>query len=272
MRVVPRLRSLFGRQVASGGMYRRWVTSCRFLWPPILTYSRRRGDLLEWFEAHLEPIASLDDGEIVGVAVLSPDLRITVTRQGFTLDSGLGGLDLIELSAAIDGVLEVLAPRDVILDSFTAAGVSSLDHDDYEAERASFAARSALSGATAIASAGLLPVDGSNLVDLTSTDLRVQVEWGVVRDDELLARLRHPEQSRLNGHTLDADALHLTPPRWTAPPVGLYSNIWVRRKATVHVGSAGDVTAIVNTLQNTTTQIAEALLSDYTSGQSKGDR
>ncbi|MBD0023675.1 hypothetical protein GII33_05415 [Gordonia pseudamarae] len=253
-------------------MYRRWVTSCRFLWPPILTYTRRCADLLEWFETHLEPVASLDDGEKIGVAVLSPDLRIAVTRQGFTVDSGLGGLDLIELSTAIEGVLEVLSPKDVILDSYTSAGVSPLDGRDYDAERASYAARSALGGAAAITSIGLEPADGSNLIDLTSADLRVQVEWGVVCDDELLTRIRHPEQSRVNGHALDTDTLHLVPPRWTAPPVGLYSNIWIRHMATAHVGSAGDVTASIAALQNTTTQIAEALLSDYVSGRDEGDR
>ena len=198
MRVVPRLRSLFGRQVP-GGMYRRWVMSCRFLAAdPDLP--RRRGDLkLEWFEAHLEPIASLTTA-IVGVAVsYLPDLRITVTRQGFA-GPGLGGLwDSIELSTAMLCSKSWLL-GDVILDSFTAAGVSPLDHartTRLSVFRSPQIWR--LRRSWNIRIAGLLPVDGSKPSRLTSTDLRVQVEWGVVRDDEILARLRHPEQSRLNG-------------------------------------------------------------------------
>ncbi len=121
-------------------MYHRWTSTHVFAWTPILTYTRRHLSLLEWFEQNLDPVAFTEKRDMVGIALLSEDLRITVTRSGMRLESGLaGGAAISHLLPAVSGVFEVLEPKDVVLSrSFSMGGTVDLCDVDYHEACARF--------------------------------------------------------------------------------------------------------------------------------------
>lgn len=181
--------------------------------------------LLDWFEQNIEPVAFVDrpDKQLLGIALVAPDLRITVKRGGMTLESGLSGVAVEKLAPAIEGVFEVMAPSSVLATQYLSTGVVELEGDDYFERCAQFGS---------LASAGVFGesdawrvTDGSAVVDLTSETMKVQVEWGIVQDRELLNRLRHPEMSRL-GSSMSVDEratiAHQTKPGRDVPPVSVY--------------------------------------------------
>ncbi|XGU20355.1 hypothetical protein ACETU7_05765 [Rhodococcus sp. 3Y1] len=105
----------------------------RFRMTPILTYTRRHLSLLEWFEQNLDPVAFTEKRDMVGIALLSEDLRITVTRSGMRLESASGAA-ISHLLPAVSGVFEVLEPKDVVLSrSFSMGTVDLCDVDYHEA-------------------------------------------------------------------------------------------------------------------------------------------
>lgn len=181
------------------GMYENWLLSIQFKWTPILTFSRRRLKLLDWFESNTEPAAFVDTPERVGVALIAPDLRVSVTRHGIVVESGTSELDVGKLSPAIEGVFEVMDPRAVLATRYFATGATPLTDADYFEECSAFGR---MVGGSAVGDAFRV-IDGSALVDLQSETMQVQVEWGIVSGDELFARVTDPGMSRIDGREDD---------------------------------------------------------------------
>lgn len=249
-------------------MYQDWLSSFQFQWTPILTYTRRHLALLDWFEENIEPVAFVDhpDKQLLGVALLTSDLRITVKRGGMTLESGLSGVALERLVPAIKGVFEVMAPSSVLATQYLSTGVVPLEGDDYYERCAQFG--SLASGDVFGESDTWRVTDGSAVVDLTSDAMKVQVEWGIVQDRELLDRLRHPEISRLGGRmSVDerASIAHRTKPGRDVPQVSVYVDQVGFWRSGGGVDDVSDVMKRVTEAQQTASNVAAELAGRFLS-------
>jgi hypothetical protein len=249
-------------------MYQDWLSSFQFQWTPILTYTKRHLVLLDWFEQNIEPVAFVDrpDKQLLGIALVAPDLRITVKRGGMTLESGLSGVAVERLAPAIEGVFEVMAPSSVLATQYLSTGVVELGGDDYYERCAQFGALA--SGAVFGESDTWRVTDGSAVVDLMSEAMKVQVEWGIVQGRELLDRLRHPEMSRLgNRMSVDerASIAHQTKPAREVPQVSVYvDQVGFWRTG----GGVDDVSEVMNRVteaQQTASNVAAELANKFLS-------
>ncbi len=166
-------------------MAQHWTSTYLLRWTPILTFVRRRLELLELMEARLDPIAFVDRPDAVGVALASKDLRVVARRGGMLVSTGLSGAGLENLHEAVQDVFEVLQPKDAVVSRARSVWSSRLPDADYNVERARLA-RELTGGAD---TGDFRPDDASALADFESRELHAQVEWGVVKRDELLQRL-----------------------------------------------------------------------------------
>lgn len=200
---LPLTQRRHGTAVYADRMYRRWTSAYQFKWTPILTYTRRHLSLLEWFEKNLEPVAFVENPGRVGVALVVEDLKVTVRRAGMQLESGLSGASVTHLLDAVEGIFQVLEPRDAVLVHTRSTSTVSLSDVDYHEMCAQFGRKM---GTTAAIDGGFRAVDGSALLDLHSDQVRAQVEWGIVDADELLFRLTHPDVGRIGAQSGTADS------------------------------------------------------------------
>lgn len=244
------------------------MSSFRFQWTPILTYTRRHLALLDWFEQNIEPVAFIDRPEkhALGVALVAPDLRITVTRAGMTLESGLLGVPIERLMPAINGVFEVMEPSSVLATKYLSTGVVPLDGDDYFERCAQFGG--VVSGSVFGESDSWRVTDGSAVVDLISETMKVQVEWGIVKGQELLDRLRNPEMSRLPGRTSQDEQASLAQRLDSGrdvPPVSVYADQVGFWRTGGSVDDVSDVMKRVTEAQQTASNVAAELAGTFLS-------
>jgi hypothetical protein len=249
-------------------MYQDWLSSFEFQWTPILTYTRRHLALLDWFEQNIEPVAFVDrpDKQSLGVALVAPDLRIMVKRGGMILESGLSGVSIEKLTPAIEGVFEVMAPSSVLATQYLSTGVVPLEGDDYYERCAQFGT---LASGDVFGGSDLWRVtDGSAVVDLTSEAMKVQVEWGIVQDQELLIRLRRPDMSRL-GNRMPVDErariAQRTKPGRDVPPVSVYADQVGFWRTGGSVDDVSDVMKRVTEAQQIASSVAAVLAGKFRS-------
>lgn len=183
---------------------RRWTSVYRLAWTPIITFTARRLQLLQWVEDNLEPVAFSEGPDHVGVALVNRGLRILVHRDGAHLEDSVAHAEGVSpLAPMLTGLFSVLEPKQVKLRSASVAWSAELEGRDYNEARAHFA--SSLVGFQELPS-GLRSADASGLMDLESSTHHAQVEWGIVSNDELLLRVEQPSIGRLaeNRPSLDA--------------------------------------------------------------------
>jgi len=176
-------------------MRRSWSSAFIFNWTPILTFARRRIEFLDWLEKHTEPVAFNDDGATVGVALASRDMRVTVARSHLHVDFANHISPAESLLPALEGVFEVLEPRDLTLRNAHLVQTRSLDGIAYDEARAQFARRVSL----ATLPGELRAIDASTIMDIQGPEWSGQIEWGVVNQREILDRLTDPKLGRLRG-------------------------------------------------------------------------
>lgn len=207
--------------VRVGHMASTWLSSVTVAWTPILTYARRRQALLDWMESNTDLLAFRDDDDVVGFAFGAPDQRLTVSRNYMVLSSGASGQDMVaSLDGPTRGVLEVLEPSGMHLHVIAQMASAALDDADYDAATRRFA------NAVTWNVASALPWradDASVLVDLHSDRFQAQVEFGVVRRDELHQRIAHPGLGRVANGGLEApDRGFVTEAMAAAPELSLF--------------------------------------------------
>lgn len=255
-------------------MYRRWVSAYQFKWTPILTYTRRHIELLRWLEENTEPVSFTEtDMRRFGVALVAKDLRVTVDANGMNIRSGLSGVPTDRLLPAIEGILTVMEPRDTVLTRANVSASFALDGADYHEECARFARRASDLSPTA---ADFRPVDASVIVDLESTDWKVQAEWGIVSSAELLQRLSEPSIGRLRRQRAaegrepaDNVAGSLVD---DLPSVSVFTDVSMGRR---HGGEVGDVSGVRDVIDATNGQaelITKALAEQYVADSREVDR
>ncbi len=246
-------------------MYRRWVSAYQFKWTPILTYTRRHIELLRWLEEHTEPVAfSETDMRRFGVALVSRDLRVTVDPSGMNVQAGLSGVSTDRLLPAIEGILEVMEPRDTILTNATVASSVTLDGADYHEECARFAVRASDVSQSA---ADYRPIDASVLMDLESTDWTAQAEWGIVSSTELFTRLSDPTIGRLRRSKMPGGREQTSNnPGILAeelPPVSVFTDIYLARRHGGEVADLSDVQTVIGIANSQAETITNALAEQY---------
>ena len=244
-------------------IYRRWVSAYKFRWTPILTYPRRHLKLLDWMEANIQPVAFADNNMRLGVAVVAKDMRVTINRSGLLVESGTSGLSTDVLTPTIDGILEILEPRETVMSYASVTAADSLDGADYNEERARLANR--ITGPGALL-AGLRPVDASAVVDLQSNETLTQVEWGIVSDTELLGRLQRPSVSRIEKPTeMDGgDVSHtLSVPGNELPPVSVFTDVYVRRRQGGEVSDSRDIAAAITDTNSQAKLVSDLLVAHF---------
>jgi hypothetical protein len=255
-------------------MYRRWVSAYQFKWTPILTYTRRHTELLRWLEENTEPVSFTEtDMRRFGVALVAKDLRVTVDASGMNLRSGLSGVPTERLLPAIEGIFTVMEPRDTVLTSATVAASYPLEGADYHEECARFAIRA---GNVSKAADGYRPVDASVIVDLESSDWKVQVEWGIVKRRELFSRLADPSIGRLRrqrvaeGHEpANCDLGTLVD---ELPSVSVFTDLSMTRRHGGEVGGASDVQSVIDATNGQAESITNALAEHYVADRREVDR
>ena len=249
-------------------MYQDWLSSFQFRWTPILTYTRRYLALLDWFETNIEPAAFIDrpEKQALGVALVAPDLRLTIRRSGMTLESGLSGVPVEKLASAVEGVFEVMEPSSVLAIEYLSTGVFPLEDADYLEECARFGAL--VSGEGFGSSEAWRVMDGSALVDLTSEAMKVQVEWGIVNAEELLNRLRSPGMSRLTNRIPVDDRAKVsqrTSPGRNVPLVSVFADQVGYWRTGGGVSEVSDVMKRVTEAQQAASNVATVLANRFRS-------
>lgn len=209
-------------------------------WTPILTYARRRAAFLDWIEEHTEPVAFFDDedGDKIGLAFGSTNVRMVVSRSGVRLSSGEHDLDMEEhLDRPLQGVLEIMEPRTLTLRSTTALLSYGLGDGDYRASTSAFARRVTATSQAAVIN-GWQPSDAAILFDLFSATERVQAEFGVVTLDELQERLAVPGQGRLTSHIDVPDYETVKRATRDQPPLSVFVEATIRPLEQQHCDSS----------------------------------
>jgi hypothetical protein len=216
--------------------------------------------LLDWLDTSVEPVAFNDEPDHIGVAVIAPDLRLVVQRNGVLVSSGPSGADLEYLGPALQGVFDVLKPKAAVVTMAHTMCTQEIVGQAYDEARARFARHLTVASPTV---AGYRTTDASCLADFDGEDVEAQVEWGVVERSELFFRLANPAAGRLatvaprHGADTQADLGSL----WgdDAPEVALLVDVAHQRKVGGRVANAEDVLARGAHLDLAAVSITEAL-------------
>ena len=171
-----------------------------------------------------------------------------------------------KLMPAVEGVFKMMAPSSVLATQYLSTGVVPLEGDDYYERCAQFGT---LASGDVFGSSALWRVtDGSAVVDLTSETMKVQVEWGIVQDQELLDRLRHPdiEQSLETGcPSITSKNSSSDETRARCPPVSVYVDQVGFWRTGGSVDDVSDVMKRVTEAQQTASNVAAELAGKFRS-------
>lgn len=246
----------------------RWTSSFRFEWTPIITFARRRAQFLDWVEENLEPVAFYDREGTIGVAIGSRSVRLTVSRQGMTLEDGSASDEGVHaLETAIHGVCAVLEPRSVELSSASIAWSRDLEAASYNVARRSFARAISFFGSDEDVA---IPVDASGLMDVLTSRYRGQIEWGVVSADELLMRLSTPEVGRLAENRPVARLDSISPD--SLPEASLFADTTFWPVEADELGDAGEILSATDDVEAVAARAAKALYERSTQHLSKEEQ
>jgi hypothetical protein len=253
-------------------MYRRWKSTYRFKWTPIITYTRRHLKLLEWFEENVDPVAFVENVQSVGVALISTDLRVTVRRSEMVLESGLSGVDIDKLMPAVSGIIEVLDPKDMVLSVARSMATVELPSADYSESCARFAVKVS---APPLIHGEFRPTDGSALIDLDSETLHAQVEWGIVKRSELFERLVRRDVSRIDMPEETGPPSTISRARRLigdqAPDVSVLVDVGMFRKTGVEVNDTESISAVIANVDQLTQGVSESLADGFAEGMGESE-
>ncbi|WP_350279679.1 hypothetical protein [Kribbella sp. HUAS MG21] len=244
-------------------MAQKWTAVYRYRWTPIMTFTRRRLQLLDWYEQHVEPVAFVENPEQIGIAMLSPLLRVRVDRNSMIVSTAEPDLPIDALARAIDGVFEVMEPNGAVIDLVNSVWTSALQGQSYNEARARFGARLAAAGATP---AGLRPTDASALMDFQSLDWKGQVEWGVVSARELADRIAEPDRGRIRGEAGIDRRPSAQQPREGLPDVSLLVDVRMTRQLGGAVANSAEVLSAIEQADEQAGALVDALRPTFDEG------
>lgn len=238
-----------------------WVSAATFRWTPILTFTRRRLELLDWIDANLDTLAFLEEHDLVGIALQHHDLRLEVDRSQMILRTAAGAPPVETLSDLVDGVLSVMAPSNIRASSFSSVWSQPLGTEEYNEATAQFGQRISIG---APEPGGFRVTDGSGLVDIESLDWRGQLEFGIVSPAELVSRLHAPGVGRLGTNSGRRwDEIHTPPDEEDLPPASLFTDCFVTRRHGGRVNGVDDVMSTMSDTQATIESVVDAMMNNF---------
>jgi len=239
---------------------RNWAAAFTFQWTPVLTFTRRRLKLLDWIDSNLDPVAFFEEPDRIGIAVLTPDLRLEVDRFKMTaFHSAEAGAEISGLGDLITGVLDVLAPKNVSLSTASSVWSEPLDVDDYNEARARFAQRIGLEPT----GSEFRAFDASGLLDVESNNWRGQVEYGVVEGEELLFRLRQPQVGRIQGSSERWDTPVRLPELEEMDTTSVLIDVFLNRRHGGTVSGSEDVMTTIESATGESRQLVQAMMRKF---------
>jgi hypothetical protein len=228
-----------------------WSYVYLFDWRSVLSFTRRKGDLLDYLEAHVEPTAFTETDDSVGVE-LGMTHRIVVRRDGMTVELLGPGSEPESMATVLDGVFEAIRPNLAIPHAYYASWSLEVD-GDYEDRRRGLAERAT----NFPEDSGVRAADIAILTDVESSEGSGQIEFGIVTAPELRLRLEKPRMGRS-----PAAARQLPPVRnipGTLPLVSLFAQTtWARSEVSV-IESAGSVTDALSAARSDCARLIRAL-------------
>ncbi len=200
----------------------RWTASLFVAWTPILTFQRRRSELLDWFERNVNISGFTEDDQHVGIEIARTQ-RVVVGRESLAIEQRTPDADAETLTHVLSGVFQTLEPEDAFPREYSSAWSAEID-GDFEERCQALATR------VAPTPGGDLPMgatDCSVLVDFEAGDAFAQVEFGIVDRDDLLRRLQAPqgigrlaarhEKHRPRAQVMESDL----------PALALFADVWL---------------------------------------------
>lgn len=185
----------------------RWTSAAVASWTPILTFTRRRMAVLDWFEEHVHPVAFTDDPDHAGIAVESEFQRLRFDRQYLRIATEDRTARVEALGSALEGLWQLVEPQNVVLRRYFGAWSFALPGADYDTTRRAFATR--------CIGADLGPrargADAAALVDVQSDFGTLQLEFGLVTAPELAERLAEPRMGMMHVSAADRQPLQIDP-------------------------------------------------------------
>lgn len=249
-------------------MATRWVSAVLVNWAPILTYTRKREEVLEWVEATLDPLAFSDGEETLGLAFGEPDMRLAISRRSMVLSSGASGTDMEQvLDEPLRGILDILTPAQTRVAQVIIRASEGLRATDYHDVARRFATR-AHGGTRALAR--WTATDAAVLTDVETGGFTAQVDYGIVSPDEIRERILNPEISRVGAFLGAPSGRRLDQRMEQVPPVSLFVDALLDPMNDDYVSSSQDIWQIYSEAEERLLELADGLASSVTD-QGEGD-
>lgn len=234
-----------------------WVSSIAVTWAPILTFERRRSEVLEWVESNLDPVAFSESDRGLGLAFGHSDMRISFTRHSLMLSSGAsgGGMES-HLDEALKGILDALTPAQTRVSSIMFKASGALEGAGYDVTRRRFAERA---HGEALGLGEWRTKDAAVLSDIETDDFEGQVDYGVVEQSEIRERVLDPGLGR-TGSSAEAASPRLLDLRLAdAPAVSVFADALVIPLSKDYVASSADIWRTYATAESQVLDLADSL-------------
>lgn len=217
----------------------------------MLTFRKKREALLEWFDENARPLAFLDDDEVLGIEVGSHATRLLVDERSLVLQVGSPAASVALLEHAVQGVFDVLAPKETTALDYHGLWTVGLDgtYADLTSKLAARAAPIHRDGTS-----GFEVMDGALLIDLKDEFGTYQVEFGIVTPGEIRQRVGREVAGRVTR------ASRMLMPVESIPAdvavASLYMDVHVRDAQQADLETAGEVTAHFDATEKRVTRLA----------------
>lgn len=222
----------------------------------MLTFTRRRLELLDWFEANCEVVAFTDAPDHVGVAIGTEAQRIRLSRSHLRIELRAPDADLAQLEPALDKALETFAGQDPLPAMYMGVWTSAILGHSYDEARRQLA-RAGMPAAPLLP-AGMRAVDCAILTDFESEVGAGKAEYGVVGAEELRDRLADPTQGRMAA-LVGLERPEYVPAVNELDEVSLYVESSCVPGAAEPVTSFDEVQTVVRNVEDNLGQLAYAL-------------
>ncbi|MBF4634747.1 hypothetical protein ITJ38_10075 [Agreia pratensis] len=233
---------------------RRWTARYRFGWTPVISFDRRRSELLDWVESNLNPVSFRDSEGQVGLA-LRKGVRIVISRHGATIEDTVAASDgVASVLPVLEGLIDVMEPRDIVLADGSIGWSVDMNVTDYEAATHSLATR--LSGVSESLPSGARAKDIATLMDFEGIDYKVQTEFGIVSPRELQERLMESKVGKLMGRPAGRVRPQLFE---TLPPTSLFVDTYFEESRTTKLQSVPEIIAAIARVDSAAEEVAVAV-------------
>lgn len=233
---------------------RRWTAAYAFGYTPVISFERRRTELLDWVEQNLEPAEFRDDQNEVGIA-LRPGVRIRISRRSVTLEDAVASAEgTTSLVPMLDGFFQMMEPRGLV--PVRASIAWSSDHPLIDYSRATAILAEQVTGLPGSLASGIRAVDVASLVDFKGENVTIQAEYGIVSEEELLERLASDRIGRIKGRPVAVGSLMAFD---ELPPVSIFVDTAVSPSRFAEISDPAGVQEAIREIDSVAREAAEAI-------------